>query len=177
MKSFILTCLIIILFIGVNAQYDRTNEIRIIASASLPELFSIGGSYKVTKLNVVGGSYGFMPVGGLLWQTYNFNHRMYFGRSTSGDIIRKYYIAQGLTFTMPSNEFALSASIGVDRELNQNNDGISFEAGLYYIFGKDDPLLGDTKVQLRPALAIRYYLKYSKRLMMRRKYKNCNAFK
>jgi hypothetical protein len=172
---------VIFLFISIStasiAQYDRSREIRLIAGASLPELFSIGGNIKITKLNVVGGSLGFLPVGGLLWQTVNAEHRLYFSRSTKGDIIRKYYFRQGLTFTMPSNEISAFASIGVDRELNQNNDGLSFEAGVYYIFGNDDPFLGDTKIKVRPALAIKYYLKYSKRLLTRRKYKNCNAFK
>lgn len=159
------------------AQYERTRESRITAGASLPELFSIGGNIKVTKLNVVGGSFGFLPAGGLLWKTVNAEHHIFFSKTTKGDIIRKYYFRQGLTFTMPSNELSLSASIGVDRELNQNNDGLSFEAGLYYVFGKDALLLGDTKIQLRPAFAIRYYLKYSKRLITRKKYKDCNSFK
>lgn len=175
---FILTIfLIFLLFSNALGQYDRTNEIRIIAGVSVPELFSIGGTYKVSQLNVVGGSLGFMPVGGLLWQTINAEHRLYFSRSTKGDIIRKYYLRQGIIFTMPSNEFSLLASVGVDRELNQNNDGLSFEAGLYYILGNNDPFLGDTKIQLRPALAIKYYLKYSKRLITPGKYKNCKAFK
>jgi len=176
MRHLALSLLFIFLLQFSYAQYDRTREIRLIASASLPELITLGGNVKITKLNVVGGSFGVLPAGGLLWKTANFEHHIYFSKSTSGDIIRKYYFRQGLTFTMPSNELSLSASIGVDRELNQNNDGLSFEAGVYYVFGKDALLLGDTKIQLRPAFAIRYYLKYSKRLITRKKYKDCNAF-
>ena len=146
---------------NLSAQKDQSDKTRLVFGLSGPELLHLGVTHRVADASQLGLCAGLGPSLGMVWTSINLEHRLYFGRHSERSKQKTWFCRQGTTF-FPSakspQQFTLTLTGGKDFIFKNPRNGISIDAGVFYLpDSEQSSLILIKSLNLWPALRFQLY--------------------
>src|SRR5687767_3740495 len=133
MKSLIYFLLLIGVAPQVMAQEQGLKKTKMVFGLSAPELLHAGLTHRWADISLIGINAGLGPTMGGFWPALSAEHRLYFGKGSSGRL-PTWFFRQGVTF-FPSGRTpqrtTLNLTFGKDLAFKNRRNGITIDAGVF----------------------------------------------
>lgn len=143
------------------AQADKINKTRFVTGLSAPELLHAGITYRMANASQIGLSVGAGPSLGVIWPSINLEHRLYLGKNAEKKNQKTWFFRQGTTFfpaAKSSQQFTLNLTFGKDIPFKNIKNGITIDAGIFYLPGSErSSLILVKSLDLWPAVRFEFY--------------------
>ena len=146
---------------NLSAQKVKSDKTRVVFGLAGPELLHVGVTHRVADVSQLGLSVGVGPSKGMAWTSINFEHRLYLGAHSERSNRKTWFFRQGTTFfppETPPQKFTLTLTGGKDFLFKNPKNGITIDAGVFYLPDSDRSSLNLIKsLNLWPALRFQLY--------------------
>ncbi len=161
MRNNLLIPVILFICFTAGAQEEKSNNTKLVAGLSGPELLHAGITYRIANASLVGLNAGIGPSAGTVWTTISLEHRLYIGKNSAKTNQKTWFFRQGTTFFPkgnPSQQFTFNLTGGKDLVFRNKKSGMTIDAGVFYLAeSESSSIILIRSLNLWPALRFELY--------------------
>ena len=158
MKFIIITMLFLLLHLNLFPQDVSAGKTRIVAGLSIPELFHVGVTRRLSSISLLGLNAGGAPSFGKLRTLINVEHRLYVGKKSTITNQKEWFFRQGVSFLPALQPQTLNFTFGKDFIFKNIREGITIDAGIFLLRESESSSIILLKsLDLWPALRFEFF--------------------